>query len=332
MPPKWNKEPVPCQCGCGEFIVPKWNHEAQRFSRFKLYHHLRLLRKFSDSQEAEIAQRYAQGEGAYDLADEFGTTPNTIYGICDRCNIPRQQITSQNRYQCNEEFFSVIDTEAKAYWLGFIAADGYVYCQPGAGYRLVIKLHPQDVKHLLKFKHDIGTDAPVADYSHYKSPCHQICVSSKRLVTDLAQHGIVQAKSTILKFPTTVPANLLRHYIRGVFDGDGSIWRGSYGEFSLSFVGTYDMMRPIRDILTVSCYMGRAKIAKQKGKNLHRFMYHCKGITRILVYLYEGATVYLDRKARFYHALIGYQPPLLSLGALVEPQNPTNIAGAEGNF
>jgi len=307
-------EPRPCACGCGELIVPRWNYEALQYSRFKLYHHARLQQRLTDSQEMEIAHRYASSEKACSLAEEFNLAAKAIYNILDKYQVPRQHITSQNRYSCNEAFFSTIDNELNAYWLGFIAADGYVYNQPGKGYCLLIKLNPVDTGHLAKFKHDIDTDAPIADYSHYVPPFHRISVSSKQLVTDLVSHGIIQAKSTVLEFPTTVPTKLLRHFIRGYFDGDGSVYYGTRGELLMSFVGTNNMMKEMQKVIAKNCFVNYASVSKQKGKNLYRIAWHCRGIRRILRYMYEDSAVFLDRKMKFYTKVQGSQLILPSLG------------------
>ena len=308
-------EPTLCACGCDEIIIPRWHHGMRRYTRFKLYHHARLQeRSTTDAREAEIAKRYANGEKACSLAEEFNVAAKAIYNILDRYKIPRQHITSQNRYSCNEAFFDIIDNESKAYWLGFVAADGYVYNQPGKGYCLLIKLNPVDTGHLAKFKHDIDTDAPIADYSHYVPPFHRISVSSKQLVTGLVSHGIIQAKSTVLEFPTTVPTELLRHFIRGYFDGDGSVYYGSRGELLISFVGTRNMMQNIRDVVAATCFVNYAVIGKQKGKNLYRIAWHCRAIRQILRYMYEGSTVFLNRKMAFYSRVQGSQLVLPGLG------------------
>lgn len=41
---------------------------------------------------------------------------------------------------------------------------------------------------------------------------------------DLSKHGCVPNKSLILKFPTTLPNELVNDFIRGYFDGDGSVY------------------------------------------------------------------------------------------------------------
>ena len=52
---------------------------------------------------------------------------------------------------------------------------------------------------------------------------YKICVCGTKIHHDLEKHGCVENKSLILQFPTTVPEELMHHFIRGYFDGDGCI-------------------------------------------------------------------------------------------------------------
>lgn len=55
----------------------------------------------------------------------------------------------------NHRYFEFIDTPDKAYWFGFLAADGYAKHQ-GRNYRVIINLKEIDIQHLEKFKKEIG--------------------------------------------------------------------------------------------------------------------------------------------------------------------------------
>lgn len=49
-------------------------------------------------------------------------------------------------------------------------------------------------------------------------------LTSDNMFVDLCKHGCVPNKSLILTFPRTIPDNLIHHFIRGYFDGDGSVF------------------------------------------------------------------------------------------------------------
>lgn len=134
------------------------------------------------------------------------------------------------KYTLDENFFSVIDTEKKAYWLGFIFADGSVTIRKkGLGQAILqIKLDSKDVNHLKQFHLDIGTDKLVKYYSmqteYSQVEYVQSGLISNKLVEDLINKGCVPRKSLVLKWPTGLSEELSHHFMRGYFDGDGSIF------------------------------------------------------------------------------------------------------------
>lgn len=140
-------------------------------------------------------------------------------------NKGRFQKDSQHRrkYKINHNFFKNIDTEEKAYWLGFIAADGNVrsvVTDKIHRYTLSITLRESDRHHLEKFR-DVLYRGDKPKITKNRSGC-VLEVSSKQNYYNLVNAGICDRKSLTLTFPTIQNA-LLKHFIRGYFDGDGWI-------------------------------------------------------------------------------------------------------------
>lgn len=122
--------------------------------------------------------------------------------------------TKKNRRNFfNENYFEKIDTEEKAYWLGFIAADGYVHYDD---YYLSIDLAWVDKVHILKFIECVRYTGATRN----KKNTFGVCLYSKKMVLDLIKAGIHTKKSFTVK-PWVGPQKLMPHYWRGVFDGDG---------------------------------------------------------------------------------------------------------------
>lgn len=145
----------------------------------------------------------------------------------------RARLAKRRVHPVDDTFFSAIDTEEKAYWLGFIAADGCVKER-----LLHVGLATKDRGHVELLQRTLRTTSPVTDRvipTHmqtvngkpvrvretYRS---HLYVSSKGLVADLIRHGITPAKTFIVE-PWAGPVDLLRHYWRGAVDGDGWIGR-----------------------------------------------------------------------------------------------------------
>lgn len=147
----------------------------------------------------------------------------------------------------NQDYFEDIDTPEKAYWLGFIAANGYII-----GHELNIQLQKRDKKHLQKFSDAINGNLTIRDingknnfgteYFHYR-----ISISSKKMTTDLAKYGIIPKKSLILKRPNIDPS-LYQYWIIGYLDGGGCISKNKK-KIRVSFTGTMDVLIFIKEYL-----------------------------------------------------------------------------------
>lgn len=129
------------------------------------------------------------------------------------------------RYDLDDGFFDSVDTEAKAYWLGFITADGCIRTDHGKNV-VQVKLMTSDAGHLEKLKSAVDAQRPLvfADRAGVAGPTAMLALSSRQMVTALADLGVGPRKSMTVR-PWDGPPSLMPHYWRGLFDGDGSISR-----------------------------------------------------------------------------------------------------------
>jgi hypothetical protein len=201
------------------------------------------------------------------------------------------------KYTFDENYFETIDTEEKAYWLGFIYADGNVFIKNG--YRLTIGLQVQDYTHLLKFIKAIQSNHQLYFYT---GPTNNILVrlviNSKKLCEDLIKLKCTPCKSLTLKFPTEeqVPISLMRHFIRGYFDGDGCLYTNIKHKTNLSLVGNFQFLTQYNDFLYRNLNIPHRKIDKHTD-NCYQVAHHATNTVLLLAnYLYKDATIYLDRK------------------------------------
>jgi hypothetical protein len=121
----------------------------------------------------------------------------------------------------NEDYFEKIDDENKAYFLGFICADGCVINNPKTyRYQLCLKLHIKD-KHILEsFIKCIDGDMSV--WKHHQREMGEVNLSGKKLINDLLKLGVKPNKTLKLTYPE-IDEKYERHFLRGYFDGDGCI-------------------------------------------------------------------------------------------------------------
>nr|DAG90196.1 MAG TPA: endonuclease [Crassvirales sp.] len=62
-------------------------------------------------------------------------------------------INTGSKSEFNRDFFSVIDTEEKAYWLGFLYADGFI---SASGNTVGLSISLKDIDHLKKYNNALN--------------------------------------------------------------------------------------------------------------------------------------------------------------------------------
>ena len=199
-------------------------------------------------------------------------------------------------------FFEYINNEEKAYWLGFLIADGYIEVSTPNSSRLGITLNQKDEQHLYKFKQAIQADNIVSTRKYQDKRCKspifraQFRVSNRQLIKDLAKYSIVPNKTGKESLPE-IDHSLKKHLIRGYIDGDGWI-RKQYK--TMGFVASnMQVVNYIQNYLnkeigvmfkiideTEKYNTGVINCNLNKREDSHRALKH----------LYENASVYLDRK------------------------------------
>lgn len=205
-----------------------------------------------------------------------------------------------------EDYFDIIDTEEKAYWLGFIYADGYIVYSNN---EVSIELTKSDEKHLLKFKKCINTKRDISykhkhiiiannkEYSDVDTCCLRLY--SKHLRSGLIKNGIDIRKTYSNTFPK-VDMEYFYPFLRGYLDGDGCIYTVGSKIVAIHFTSYSDnMFKYISDILLKDGI--RAKIYKETE---HKYRLYIMGSQKdkieFLNKIYHNSSVYLDRKYNIY--------------------------------
>jgi hypothetical protein len=142
-------------------------------------------------------------------------------------------------YTLDHGYFDEISDEHRAYWLGFITADGCV-TQPEGRRILQVQLKASDGGHLRTMCDDLGSDRPVIFSKRSEA---SVAFNSEPIADALARVGIGPRKTGIVE-PWDGPAELMPHYWRGMVDGDGCLHRQSRnGKWALSLVGSEACVR-----------------------------------------------------------------------------------------
>jgi hypothetical protein len=264
----------------------------------------------------DMVSSYGTGSLIREIAAKYRKDPRTIRKVLAAAGVQIRygphKMAGVHRHRLDTHFFREIDTEAKAYWLGFLCADCHIW----RGLRVEIGLGVVDRGHLLKLQRDAKSDYPIVEKVRAAG---RICgrwvrettfvrtgLNSKEMVADLARHGVV-AGSRNRWFPTDLRADLRRHYFRGLFDGDGSICPGRVRvrgrdlspQWSVGVCGTRSCVRAFADFARDMT----GSTARVRPHRTGIFYYDLHGnatSARLATALYADATVFLDRKHHKY--------------------------------
>ncbi|GGC88169.1 hypothetical protein GCM10007216_18630 [Thalassobacillus devorans] len=197
------------------------------------------------------------------------------------------------------DYFDHIDTEDKAYFLGLLVADGYIY-EKDHSIRLILQHEDSDA--VLGFTLYIGAEGRnnyfVEKQNLRWKDKYAFRGSSKHMYHSLQKLGVVQGKSGKEVMPD-LPDHLIPHFIRGYFDGDGLTCPGPSRKYS-GFCGSKGILTSIQYHLgtTLTLQEGAGEIYKFTGG---------VGFSRVLYdYLYAGANIWLNRKRRRMDEICGY--------------------------
>lgn len=249
-----------------------------------------------------------QEVGVTALAKKYELSVSTVTRILKYHNVELRKMGGMQIHTRNSNIFNVIDSEEKAYWLGFLYADGSVTQHGGKNHQqsvLELGLKAMDEGHLIKFQSFLDTTAPIGDkeitLNGKKYKAKRILIYDKQIVADLIRLGCVERKSLILKFPTDeiVPKELKKHFIRGYLDGDGSICDGS--SIVTSILGTREFLTELMEFLNTEL---STTIRPLETKGNISYIRYFKDTPTVLNYLYQNAKVYLDRKHAKYAVLV----------------------------
>lgn len=268
---------------------------------------------FSEKQEKEIIDMYTnQNMSTVKIGKEFNCGHKVIAKVLERYGIPRTGVGNR-KYSLNEHYFDVIDTPNKAYILGFLYADG---CNFPKKQTISMSLEEKDKEILEKIRLEIGSDKKLEfieqskrkdkDNDYHYNDCWRLLMFSSHMCSILSNHGMVPAKSLILEFPKHLDKSLLSHFIRGYYDGDGSLYfhKANRGrdQATITITSTENFCIDCLNIIRENTGI---------GGNIYDASSH-NGITKVLTiggnqqaikffdWLYKDAELYMKRKHDLY--------------------------------
>lgn len=250
-----------------------------------------------------VKQLIEEGKSSKEMCEILNISPYIL-----RKKLNELELPSMKHLHFNDHIFDYIDTEEKAYWLGFLYADGYLASKKNA---LSLTLCEQDLSHLEKFRNFIqakrlctikkhSTKLNGKEFINYRIGC-----GSKHLKNTLIKLGCVPNKSLIATFPNLnifTDYNLVFDFIRGYVDGDGCLYFTKTGNLNLEIIGTTDFLMGIKQIFPN--HFSNLLTDKRWKNNTKKIVSCGKNSQFVLDILYKNSNIYLNRKYQKYVAAV----------------------------
>ncbi len=276
------------------------------------------LHKLPPEQIKNAIKDYKNGLAGQRLADKYDMSRTGMYEMLDRHGVMfRSHSESKRKYMLDENFFNKINTEEKAYMLGFIYGDGYVSTWDNNLGITGLSTDDQIFKDMAKI---LKSDRPLIYKESAAKNGSVLCVFSVCSLTmrqDINKLGVIPNKTKTIKFPSQhMDSSLYRHFIRGLFDADGCITATKdvrcknrwYALWNIS--STKEMLEDIKTVLEERgimtnaltkdkrCYSNSAILGTAKASTLHD-IYH---------FLYDNSCICLKRKQKRFEEILKLKP------------------------
>jgi hypothetical protein len=259
--------------------------------------------KFDTLNNVEVLEQYSLLKNIHKVAEYFNMSVNPIRKVLKMNGVD----LTNRRYEVNHKYFEKIDNEEKAYWLGFLYADGYIR-ERKFGNSLELKLSVKDDDHLKLFRSCLNSNHKIVyginkthnngkpSFSHM---CH-LAMYSNELVNSIKSNGFHSRKTFTISKPN-LSSDLIHHFIRGYFDGDGTF---RFVEKQKNQTGITSASEKFREFIIKELSKNEIKINYYGGINL--YIQNKMDNQKFYNYIYKNATIYLERKKEKYEEFRRY--------------------------
>ena len=196
----------------------------------------------------------------------------------------------------NIEYFKEINSNDKAYWLGFICADGNVSNNK-------ISLISKDLEVIEGFKEAIGSEHTISKRMNFDKRTNKIYtgysiqIGNELFAANLINLGVASNKTDVLEFPK-INEKYYSYFIAGLFDGDGSVSFTNRNKLRISLISTKEMLDFICKLVSMKGIneLSKNKVSKNKLNVWKMHLY--KDANKFLEFIYgdEKFKYYLKRK------------------------------------
>lgn len=271
--------------------------------------------------QIEVVELLKQGLRPGEVSKKLNRNGSSVSSVIKALNI-----TGYNKQEntCNHNYFDNIDTEIKAYLLGFFIADGWLNVG-NSRFGLQIKEEDNIVLHYIK--NEFVNDSVISTKNRTTETVTRKNISTIRW-TSSHMKDIFMNKYKILENKTydktfifpfeEIPEHLIRHFIRGFFDGDGCFSKIKQS-LSITIISTsLNFLNQIAKYFTNLSEGINEVIREINGKTTNYYTLNFnfertdkpEKVLKIYNYLYDDSELYLIRKKDKIESYLKYRGKL----------------------
>lgn len=250
---------------------------------------------------------YVQTHSQKEAAEKFGLTQSGVGLILRKNGVKlKKSRLNMSKLDLNVDYFNKIDDKRKAYWIGFIAADGYVSKSKN---KLTINVKDKEI--LEKFKKDICSEHKIVEVSRLDKRTNKVYteyslqIGNELFVENLCK-WVNENKTDCFNVPD-ISDNYISYFFAGLFDGDGSIYFRTSGNKQVihaNLISTKEVLDYLQNILYNNWSFQKKKLIKvtENKNNVYKLYIDCSVID-FLKWIYQDSdkTIYLSRKYNLFY-------------------------------
>ena len=283
----------------------------------------------------KVVELHKLGMNSVEIAKILNVSPVSIRYHFGRLGLSAQSRNEAARkYDIYHNYFEDIDTQDKAYILGLLYADGCNY-RSKTETKVILELIDYDI--IKKINDIIQPFKPILikkdriltqnDKKVNAKGTFRIAFQSIKMSNDLFEKGVIPNKSLNISFPI-MHKNLIRHFVRGYFDGDGCAYFQGCRKIQINFTSNLSFLEELQVILIKNLGISKNKILKNIKSDAYNLHFSSlKDVKSFYKWIYMDSNLYIERKKE------KIQSSLAALGSDVEGDCMLPIPGCvQGGF
>lgn len=260
---------------------------------------MNTIRTFEKDVGDKICYQYQEeGQTLTFLARFYHCRDEAIRAVLLKNNIPiKRKGLSKNRL-LKEDFFDIIDTEEKAYFLGLMFADGNVSLDKKRSPMISISLKASDIKILQDFREILNMHSNLRYDKRKNKDCAILSFRSAHMAETLSKYGIIPNKTYKTKHLPQISSEFLHHFLRGLVDGDGSIYQeGKSKKYRIDYCSYHQSIcEEFRELCNMFLIKKNTIKINNYGSAYHVRFNDQYSVKQLATVLYKDSKISLARK------------------------------------